>query len=172
MWAGLGWGAGEMGKRRRERKRRVYIIYDKPPNGWAPQRSPYREVYFHVACTNRQFATPARIVYTQRDDAPCQSVLTPTWRVIVRIEMDGGWYWLYRRRASLGMPLKRVRCGRFRGAAHHGTARRRRTTPQDQLNTPVPWARWTVRQQLTLRRHQARPKPYPSRACGIPVRCQ
>ena len=42
-------------------------------------------------------------------------------------------------------------CGRFRGAAHHGTARRRRTTPQDQLNTPVHWARWTVRQQLTLR---------------------
>jgi hypothetical protein len=37
------------------------------------------------------------------------------------------------------------------GAAHHGTASRRRTTPQDQLNTPVHWARWTVRQQLTLR---------------------
>ena len=35
-------------------------------------------------------------------------LLTPTWRVIVRIEMGGGWYWLYRRRASLGMPSKRV----------------------------------------------------------------
>ena len=32
------------------------------------------------------------------------------------------------------------------------------STPQGQLNTPVHWARWTVRQQLTLRRHQARPK--------------
>jgi hypothetical protein len=39
------------------------------------------------------------------------------------------------------------------------TARRRRTTPQDQLKTLVHWAGWTVCQQLTLRRHQARPKP-------------
>jgi hypothetical protein len=59
-------------------------------------------------------------------------------------------------------------CGRFRGAARHGTARRRRTTPQDQLNTPVHWARWTVRQQLTLRRHQARPKPRLGSLC---MRC-
>jgi len=86
-------------------------------------------------------------------------LLKPMWRVIVRVEMGGGWYGLYeyRRRASLGMPSKRgVWPRRFRGAAHHGTARK---TPQDQLNTPVHWARWTVRQQLTLRRHQARPKP-------------
>ena len=71
--------------------------------------------------------------------------LTPTWRVVVRIEMWGGGYGLYRRRASLGMPSKRV-AGRL-GAAHHGPARRQRTTPQDQLKTPVHsnhWARWTV----------------------------
>ena len=92
------------------------------------------------------------------------------WRVIVRVEMGGGWYWLYeyRRRASLGMPSKRgVWPRRFRGAAHHGTARK---TPQDQLNTPVHWARWTVRQQLTLRRHQARPKPRLGSLCIVSER--
>jgi hypothetical protein len=47
-------------------------------------------------------------------------------------------------------------CG-CRGAAHH--TGRRRTTPQDQLKTLVHWACWTVRQQLTLRRYQAGPKP-------------
>jgi len=47
-------------------------------------------------------------------------------------------------------------CG-CRGAAHH--TGRRRTTPLDQLKTLVHWACWTVRQQLNLRRHQARPKP-------------
>jgi hypothetical protein len=90
--------------------------------------------------------------------------LTPAWRLIVQIEMGG--------RSVLALPEASIArhaieaCGRFRGAygallrrcAHHGTARRRRTTPQGQLNTPVHWARWTVRQQLTLRRHQARPK--------------
>jgi len=92
------------------------------------------------------------------------------WRVIVRVEMGGGWYGLYeyRRRASLGMPSKRgVWPRRFRGAAHHGTARK---TPQDQLNTPVHWARWTVRQQLTLRRHQARPKPRLGSLCIVSER--
>jgi hypothetical protein len=49
------------------------------------------------------------------------------------------------------MPSMRVAGSGGRCACHHGTARRRRTTPQDQLNTPVHWARWTVRQQLTLR---------------------
>ena len=36
-------------------------------------------------------------------------LLTPTWRVIVRIEMGGGWCGhLPEARASLGMPSKRV----------------------------------------------------------------
>ena len=97
--------------------------------------------------------------------------LTPTWRVIVQIEMGGVGYWLYRRRASLGMPSKRV--ARFRGAygalrtSRDGAYGRRRTTPQGQLNTLVHWARWTVGQQLTLRRHQARPKPRLGSLCVV-----
>ena len=96
--------------------------------------------------------------------------LTPTWRVIVRIEMEGSWYGLLPE-ASIARHAIEA-CGRFRGAAHHGTARRRRTTPQDQLNTPVHWARWTVRQQLTLRRHQARPKPRLGSLCVVSVRAR
>ena len=102
--------------------------------------------------------------------------LTPAWRLIVQIEMGG--------RSVLALPEASIArhaieaCGRFRGAygallrrcAHHGTARRRRTTPQGQLNTPVHWARWTVRQQLTLRRHQARPKPRLLDPCALSVR--
>jgi len=50
--------------------------------------------------------------------------LTPTWRVIVRIEMEGSWYGLLPE-ASIARHAIEA-CGRFRGAAHHGTARRRR----------------------------------------------
>ena len=104
--------------------------------------------------------------------------LTPTWRVIVRIEMEGSWYGLLPE-ASIARHAIEA-CGRFRGAygallrrcAHHGTARRRRTTPQGQLNTPVHWARWTVRQQLTLRRHQARPKPRLGSLCVVSERAR
>jgi hypothetical protein len=50
--------------------------------------------------------------------------LTPTWRVIVRIEMEGGWYGLLPETSIARHAIEA--CGRFRGAAHHGTARRRR----------------------------------------------
>ena len=98
--------------------------------------------------------------------------LTPTWRVIVRIEMGGGGYWplpeaSIARHAIEACGRFRVAYGALRRCAHHGTARRRRTTPQGQLNTPVHWARWTVRQQLTLRRHQARPKPRLGSLCVV-----
>ena len=53
---------------------------------------------------------------------------------------------------------------------YHGRARRRRTTPQAQLKTLVHWACWTVRQQLTLRRHQARPKPRLGSLCNVSER--
>jgi hypothetical protein len=80
---------------------------DKPPTRYPPpppppraRASPYREVVtnrhtLHATRAQQYFFMSARL-------------LTPTWRVIVRIEMGGGWYWLYRRRASLGMPSKRV----------------------------------------------------------------
>ena len=66
--------------------------------------------------------------------------LTPSGEFTVRIERGAvAWYWLYRRRASLGMLIsKRQACvaGCGSGALRiTGTARRRRTTPQDQLNT-------------------------------------
>ena len=50
----------------------------------------------------------------------------------------GGWYWLYRRRASLGMLSKRVWPVAVAGrrCTSHGTATYdRRTTPQDQLKS-------------------------------------
>jgi hypothetical protein len=74
------WGAG-VSPGRYLLYTRIIIIYDKPPNGWAP-RSPYREVY-HVP-----IAIPARtVVYTQRGDAPCQPVSRP------RGELSSGLKW-------------------------------------------------------------------------------
>jgi len=70
------------------------------------------------------------------------------------------------------MPSMRVVGSGALRPAPHGTARRRRTTPQDQLKTPVNWARWTVRQQLTLRRHQARPKPRLGFLCVVSGRAR
>ena len=135
------WAPPTHPKRRPSKKNREC---DKTPNG-CPPRSPYREVVLEpiaTRCTHWHSSIPCQPVY-YRPRGELSSGLR--WGAV-----GTGFY--YRRRASFGMPSKRVAAtGRFRGAAHHGTARRRRTTPQDQLNTPVHWARWTVRQQLTLR---------------------
>ena len=74
-------------------------------------------------------------------------------------------YWFYRRRASFGLRHAIEACGRFRGAAHHRTARRTYVTPAQ--HSCSLWTRWTVRQQLTLRRHQAGPKPRLGSLCVL-----
>ena len=70
------------------------------------------------------------------------------------------------------MPSKRVAGSGALRPAPHGTARRRRQLLKTSSRLLFTGARWTVRQQLTLRRHQARPKPRLGSLCVVSVRAR
>jgi len=65
------------------------------------------------------------------------------------------------------MPSKRVVGSGALRPAPHGTARRRRQLLKTSSRLLFTGARWTVRQQLTLRRHQAGPKPRLGSLCVL-----
>jgi hypothetical protein len=104
--------------------------------------------------------------------------LTPKWRVIVRIKMGAvGILALPKLIPKASIARHAIdACGRFRGAAacasRDGAWATYDSSSEDQLKTPVNWARWTVRQQLTLRRHQARPKPRLGFLCVVSGRAR
>jgi hypothetical protein len=72
------------------------FVFDKPPNGWAP-RSPY--IVRVLPITHSRSIHSGTMLHASPSNAQVASLPSG---------LKGGRYWLYRRRASLGMLSKRV----------------------------------------------------------------